>query len=108
MTGYEMRTRTAVRSLIWRIFGILLTILLAIALGGSIKLAVELGIAYNVIRLITHYFHDRAWAHIKWGITTPPQEPVYRFKPDHLFPGEPVWCDGGCEYPLGIDNRSGP
>lgn len=75
MASYETRTRTAVRSIIWRIFGVILTVALTVAFGGSVKLAVELGVTYNVIRLVTHYFHDRAWAHIQWGITLPTASP---------------------------------
>lgn len=75
----ETRVRTFARSLTWRISGVILTVLLAVALTGDLRLGLELGVSYNLIRLSTHYFHDRAWAAWAWGLAVhggdPPAPP---------------------------------
>lgn len=68
MTAAETRIRTFARSLTWRVSGVALAILLTWYYTGDIRMGVELGIAYNAIRLGTHYFHDRAWARLQWGM----------------------------------------
>lgn len=64
----ETKLRTFARSLTWRISGVVLTVILAWYFTGDVRLGVELGVTYNLIRLSTHYFHDRAWARLPWGM----------------------------------------
>ncbi len=66
----ETRTRTLVRALIWRVFGVILTVLLTwFFSGGDLQLGIEVGVVYNSIRLVSHYIHDRAWSRVSWGLT---------------------------------------
>ena len=79
MTAIETHLRTAVRSIIWRIFGVILTIILTLTFGGDLRLALEMGITYNLIRLVSHYFHDRIWSHLSWGLTPLPNNVADNF-----------------------------
>jgi uncharacterized membrane protein len=91
----ETKLRTFLRSVTWRISGVVLTVVLAIALTGDVKLGVELGVSYNLIRLSTHYFHDRAWARWRWGWEHHEGAPPSTDRPPFLArffgsdPGEP-------------------
>ncbi|RLF22294.1 MAG: hypothetical protein DRN15_09510 [Thermoprotei archaeon] len=63
----ESHKRTLVKTLCWRISGILLSILLTWIMTGSLMLGAQLGIAYNIIRAIQYYITERAWNRIQWG-----------------------------------------
>lgn len=73
MKPIETRVRTLVRSLTWRVIGVLLTVLLTWLLAHDIRLGVELGLIYNGIRLGLHYVHDRFWARVGWGTPASPE-----------------------------------
>lgn len=67
MGANETRLRTLARSLTWRLSGVLIAVLLTWYLTGDVRTGIEVGVAYNVIRLATQYIHDRWWARVAWG-----------------------------------------
>lgn len=76
MYSTESRLRTFARSMTWRVSGVALAVALTWYFTGNPALGVELGLAYNLVRLSTHYFHDRGWARVRWGMrhTAEPDE----------------------------------
>lgn len=68
----ESCKRTAARALTWRILGFVWTFLLTWAMTGSMVLGAELGLVYNLTRFVMHYFHDRAWNRVAWGMEPGP------------------------------------
>ncbi len=62
------RKRSLVKSIVWRIICIVVSIFTTIFLTGRWDLAVAIGTLYNAITMILYYFHERIWNRIKWGM----------------------------------------
>jgi uncharacterized membrane protein len=58
--GYlmELRKRTFVRAIVWRIIA---TIITALWTGLSSAIAI------NIVLTILHYMHERIWLKVDWG-----------------------------------------
>lgn len=67
----ELRSRTIVKTLTWRVIATSTTMALAYAATGDLKLAGAIGAADVVIKLLFYYGHERAWGHIAWGKSVP-------------------------------------
>jgi uncharacterized membrane protein len=65
----ESRKRSIVKSIVWRVICIVVSILTVFFLSGKWDIAVAVGTIYNVITMILYYFHERIWNRIKWGIS---------------------------------------
>ena len=65
----ETRLRTIIKTLILRfIVFIAITLVVVFILNGSLKEGFEIAILDIIIEIITHYFYERAWQKIGWGI----------------------------------------
>lgn len=64
------RTRSAVKSILWRAICILVSVITSYLLTGKWDIAVAIGLVYNVINIVLYYFHERIWNRVKWGIKT--------------------------------------
>jgi uncharacterized membrane protein len=62
------RKRSVVKSIIWRLICIVVSVLTTFLVSGKWDIAVAVGTVYNVITMILYYFHERIWNRIKWGI----------------------------------------
>jgi len=62
------RKRSLVKSIVWRIICIVVSILTTFLLTARWDLAVALGTLYNAITMVLYYFHERIWNRINWGI----------------------------------------
>ncbi len=62
------RKRSIVKSIVWRIICIVVSVVVTFFLSGKWDIAVAVGTVYNVITMILYYFHERIWNRIKWGI----------------------------------------
>ena len=62
------RTRSVVKSIVWRIICIVVAVFTTFFLTGRWDLAVALGTLYNAITMVLYYFHERIWNRIKWGM----------------------------------------
>jgi uncharacterized membrane protein len=62
------RKRSVVKSIVWRIICIVVSVLTTFVLTGSWDLAVALGTIYNATTMVLYYFHERIWNRIKWGM----------------------------------------
>jgi len=61
------RKRSVVKSIVWRIICIVVSVVVTFFLSGKWDIAVAVGTIYNVITMILYYFHERIWNRIKWG-----------------------------------------
>jgi uncharacterized membrane protein len=61
------RKRSVVKSIVWRIICIVVSVVVTFFLSGKWDIAVAVGTVYNVITMILYYFHERIWNRIKWG-----------------------------------------
>jgi uncharacterized membrane protein len=61
------RTRSIVKSILWRVICIAVSITTSFFLTGEWNIAVAIGLAYNVTNVVLYYFHERMWNRIKWG-----------------------------------------
>lgn len=63
----ETKTRTLVKTLIYRCWVLLSTYILLLINGQSFSEALVPTIVINCIWMTSYYFYDRLWAHIEWG-----------------------------------------
>jgi uncharacterized membrane protein len=61
------RKRSVVKSIVWRIICIVVSVVVTFFLSGKWDIAVAVGTVYNVITMVLYYFHERIWNRIKWG-----------------------------------------
>ena len=61
------RKRSVVKSIVWRIICVVVSVVVTFFLSGKWDIAVAVGTVYNVITMILYYFHERIWNRIKWG-----------------------------------------
>jgi uncharacterized membrane protein len=62
------RKRSVVKSIVWRIICIIVSIIVTFLLSGKWDIAVAVGTVYNAITMVLYYFHERIWHRIKWGV----------------------------------------
>ncbi len=63
----EGHRRTLVKTILYRIVMVLITILVAFFFTGNTGDAVNIGIAANLIKTGTYYGYERLWTHVIWG-----------------------------------------
>ncbi|MGA2680396.1 MAG: DUF2061 domain-containing protein [Candidatus Bathyarchaeia archaeon] len=63
------RKRTVVKSIIWRIVCIVVSVLTTFFLTRNWDIAAAVGTIYNAITMVLYYFHERIWGRIKWGMS---------------------------------------
>jgi len=59
--------RSLLKTISWRIIGTLDTILISWVITGALTLAFSIGFIELVTKMLLYFFHERAWAKIKWG-----------------------------------------
>jgi len=59
--------RSWLKSVTWRIVGILVLGLITFVVTGNWKETTLITILFNVIQIIMYYTHERIWEKIKWG-----------------------------------------
>lgn len=63
----ETKTRTLVKTIIYRIWVVFSTYIMLLVTGQSLTQALVPTIIINCIWMASYYFYDRIWANIKWG-----------------------------------------
>jgi len=64
----ETRMRSIIKSLLWRVICIVVSIITSYLLTNKWDIAVAIGTTYNIITMGLYYFHERFWNKILWGI----------------------------------------
>jgi Predicted membrane protein len=62
-------SRTVVKTLLYRVLMVLITVLIALLVTGNTGQALSIGIVANGIKTATYYGYERLWSRISWGTT---------------------------------------
>ena len=68
---HEARLRAIVKTLCYRALMVVVTVVVAWAVTGSVTDAINIGVVTNVIKTGTYYAYERLWNRISWGVTPP-------------------------------------
>ena len=63
----ETKTRTLVKTVVWRIIATLLTWAVVYIFTGSITGSLEITLVAAAVSMLAYYVHERVWNVIKWG-----------------------------------------
>ena len=63
----ETRARAWVKSIVWRILGIVILGVISWFVTHSWKEMTTITVIFHGLRLILYYFHERAWERVNWG-----------------------------------------
>ena len=64
----ETRARSIIKSIVWRLICIIVSIITSYILTNKWDIALAIGTTYNVITMILYYLHERFWNKVHWGI----------------------------------------
>ena len=68
----EIRIRSLIKTVSWRIIASLITMLLIFIFTGNHILSLGVGFLDMVTKLIAYYIHERVWNNIRWGTSSIP------------------------------------
>jgi uncharacterized membrane protein len=63
-----MHRRSFVKAVSWRTVGSIDTFLISWFITGQVHLGAFIAGTEVLTKLALYYFHERAWAHVKWGL----------------------------------------
>jgi len=63
----DTKRRSWVKSITWRVFGIILLGVVSYSITKSWKAMTTITVLFHGIRLILYYYHERIWERISWG-----------------------------------------
>jgi uncharacterized membrane protein len=63
----DSKKRSWVKSIMWRVIGILILGLISYWITGDWKEVTGITVLFHSIRLVLYYFHERIWENIAWG-----------------------------------------
>ena len=63
----DIRIRSLIKTITWRILASLDTFLIAWFVSGSISVGGWVATIEVITKIILYYFHERAWNRVKWG-----------------------------------------
>jgi uncharacterized membrane protein len=64
----EKKYRTITKILVWQLIAVCITVTILIIAIGDINKALTYGVIDHSICLICHYFYDRMWGKLNWGL----------------------------------------
>ncbi len=67
MLFYETHTRTAVKTVLWRIVATLITWGTVYWFTGEIKESIKITLIAALLGMTAYYFYERIWNAIGWG-----------------------------------------
>lgn len=68
----EHPKRTLIKTITWRFFGMLGTIVLVYFYSRNIKESLAVGIIVDGFKMLLYYIHERIWNRLKFGRVLPP------------------------------------
>ena len=66
--AHATKTRSLAKTISWRALGSLDTFVLTYLITGEAKIGAFVASAEVMTKIVLYYFHERAWAHIRWGL----------------------------------------
>lgn len=59
--------RSVVKSISWRTIGSIDTLVLGYLFTGNLRIAGSIASTEVLTKMLLYYFHERGWAHLRWG-----------------------------------------
>ena len=63
----ELKKRTLVKTMTWRVTASLTTFLIAWILTGDLLIGISIGSIEAIAKIFLYYYHERIWNNIKWA-----------------------------------------
>ncbi len=63
--------RSLVKALTYRVLIVIADFVVILLLTGQVRIAAEFAIISNIYATVLYFAHERAWAHIGWGLKRP-------------------------------------
>ena len=63
----EVHTRTVVKTISWRVIATLTTMTIVYLFTKEIRIALGIGLAEVIAKIVFYYLHERSWQKISWG-----------------------------------------
>ena len=63
----DLRKRTIVKTLTWRVTASLTTFIIAWVLTGDLLIGATIGGIEAIAKIFLYYFHERIWNNISWA-----------------------------------------
>ena len=63
----DLKKRTLVKTMGWRVTASLTTFLIAWILTGDLLIGVSIGSIEAIVKIFLYYYHERIWNNIKWA-----------------------------------------
>jgi uncharacterized membrane protein len=63
----ETHARSIAKAISWRIGGLLVTFVVALAVTGRLGVAISLSLADTLVKLGAYYVHERLWLKVRFG-----------------------------------------
>ncbi len=64
----ETHKRSLVKSVSWRLFGLVFTAMAAWLVTGSAQAGLVIGALDFALKIGTFYLHERFWQRVRWGV----------------------------------------
>jgi uncharacterized membrane protein len=64
----ETRTRSIVKSVIWRIIALAVTYLIVWLFTGSIETSIIIALVANLLKTVLYYALERIFQRVEWGV----------------------------------------
>jgi uncharacterized membrane protein len=64
----ESHKRSILKAVSYRLVGSTVTCSVAWFMTGSVWTSLSIGLADSLIKVVSFYFHERAWHRVKWGL----------------------------------------
>ena len=63
----DLKKRTIIKTLTWRVTASLTTFLIAWILTGDLLIGISIGSVEAIAKIFLYYFHERIWNNISWA-----------------------------------------
>ncbi len=69
----EEHKRTILKTITWRIIGVLVTMIVVYLYNKDIKASIIVSFSANGVKMFLYYIHERMWNKIDFGRKKPPE-----------------------------------
>lgn len=66
--GHELRRRSIVKALTWRVLTTILAFAVVYAFTREILVSVAVTLTSNGLSTLLYFWHERVWSGIRWGV----------------------------------------
>jgi len=67
---FQNRSRALVKTALYRVLMVLVTVVVAYLLTGEVGTAINIGLVTNLVKTLAYYSYERLWAHVSWGVAS--------------------------------------